>query len=1029
MDTIFGVPADTLMFMLLGLLALIFLGVGLTAVRYPLPFRLGIRNIPRRKSQTMLIVVGLALSTLIITSALGIGDTINYSVKVQVYDDLGAIDEEISPVAAEAAAGFSFSAAPNTETDTAQWFAAATADDVATLVDGETLDAAAPVIIQTLPVFNSASNLSEAAVAIRGLGEVTGDGLALPAGVTDLADDELLVNETLAEALDVNIGDELLLVKGIPTPFTVAGIVPDGELAGGTAAIIWTLAQAQTFFAQPDQITAILVSNVGDRETGVDLTESAVTRLETVTGDLLVNTVKLDQLDAAASSASFITTLFVTFGTFSIFSGILLIFLIFSVLAAERKSELGMSRAVGLQRSDLIRQFVSEGLAYNFMASAVGALLGVGAAMLLAQGIASLLDNSTLNIIPRVSLRSALIGYSLGLVITFATVSISAIRISRVNIIAAIRDLNLPTLPRESQWVLFLHPFIVWQAAATKAGKGNGREAIRLFLLAGPKAILNFWGGLLARGPVLLLLGYAFAYIGVNVAEQIGVYGMGVSLFIIGLGQLMNWLRVPERLAYSFVGLGLILYWALPTRSAGALADLGSNPGDFFISGLFLVGGAIVLFLFNADALLNLFAGLLGSFGRLLPVARVAIAYPVMNKGRTATTLAMFSLIIFTLVSTITITNTFSNFLDPIAGSGDYDVLVQANPFNPISVADLETAIETLVADGDISAPETVAAATFGPVKAQSPEMDAAASYLINGVDETFFATHRLELGGWVEGYESAEEVWAAVQNDASLILIDDFSVDRGGDPTAQRNDEAFAVTSISAAGGRFDPVTISLTGLDGVEHEFTIIGVISSAPNFFGATMNEDAAALLGYEQPNRFFLRLPEGDSARAAANAIEGEFSRSGLQTSLPKEQLEASRASVRSIFYLIQGFIGLGLLIGIAALGVVTIRAVVERRQQIGVLRAIGFSQGMVQNVFLFEGIFVTGLAAVIGYGLALTFSYNLYLQVAAEQGLAFLPPWGTLAGIGVAIIVASLLTAWLPARATAKVVIADALRYE
>src|SRR5690606_4379680 len=122
--------------------------------------------------------------------------------------------------------------------------------------------------------------------------------------------------------------------------------------------------------------------------------------------------------------------------------------------------------------------------------------------------------------------------------------------------------------------------------------------------------------GLLARGPVLLVLGYAFAYAGVNFAEQIGVYGMGVSLFIIGLGQLMNWLRVPERLAYSFVGLGLILYWALPTRSSGALADLGSNPGDFFISGLFLVGGAIVLFLYNADSLLNLFAGVLGRFGR-----------------------------------------------------------------------------------------------------------------------------------------------------------------------------------------------------------------------------------------------------------------------------------------------------------------------------------------------------------------------------------------------------------------------------
>ena len=86
MDTIFGIPADSLMLTLLGLLALIFLGVGFSAFRYPLPFRLGVRNIPRRKSQTMLIVVGLALSTLIITSALGIGDTIDYSVKVEVYD-------------------------------------------------------------------------------------------------------------------------------------------------------------------------------------------------------------------------------------------------------------------------------------------------------------------------------------------------------------------------------------------------------------------------------------------------------------------------------------------------------------------------------------------------------------------------------------------------------------------------------------------------------------------------------------------------------------------------------------------------------------------------------------------------------------------------------------------------------------------------------------------------------------------------------------------------------------------------------
>ena len=167
----------------------------------------------------------------------------------------------------------------------------------------------------------------------------------------------------------------------------------------------------------------------------------------------------------------------------------------------------------------------------------------------------------------------------------------------------------------------------------------------------------------------------------------------------------------------------------------------------------------------------------------------------------------------------------------------------------------------------------------------------------------------------------------------------------------------------------------------------------------------------------------------NVQATANALEAAFPRAGLQTSLLKQVIEESQASTKSVFYLIQGFVGLGLLIGIAALGVVTIRAVVERRQQIGVLRAIGFHRDMVQKVFLFENLFIGGLGTVIGYALALTFAYNLYLQVAADQGLDFLPPWAQLIGIGIAILIATLIMGWLPARSTAKVVIAEALRYE
>jgi putative ABC transport system permease protein len=1032
MSEIFGIPADTLLTTLLVVTGLILAVVALMAWRFPLSFRLGLRNLPRRKAQTALVIGGLALSTLIITSALGIGDTIDYSTKVGVYEDLGGVDIQLSASSVETEAGVSFGSGPAQGSGDAGWFAASVAEQVAALVDGETLDGAVPMILQTLPVANSVSNLSEAAVQIRGIGRITGSGLTQPAGFGDLAAGQALVNASLAQALDAAVGDELLLIKGLPTDLTVAGIVPDGELAGSGPALLLALPEAQALFGQADQISAVLVSNAGDAETGVETSAAARERLGPVAdaAGLAVNPIKADGVDAAASSADFITTLFITFGTFSILSGILLIFLIFTVLAAERQSELGISRAVGQQRADLVRQFVIEGLAYDLIAAAIGAALGVVAALLLAGTILELLVGAgALDITPRISLRSVAIGYTLGLVITFFTVTLSAVRISRINIIAAIRSLNIPQPPRPSQWTLFLHPFRVYGEMLRQVGVRNYLQALRLFLFDAPKVIWQFWAGLFARGPILLVLGFLFAWVGVNVAEQGGVYGLGVSLFFIGLGQLAVWLRLPQRLAYSLTGLSLILYWALPTREVGRLAELGSNPGDFFISGLFMVGGAILLFLYNAEQLLTLFAGLLSRLGRLLPVARVSIAYPVSAKGRTATTLAMFSLVIFTLVGTATISNTFSNFLDVESGSGGYDVLVQTNPFNPIPAEAFQAQVDELVAAGEIEAPLALGSAVFAPVQAQSPDMAQPASYAINGVDAAFLDTNRLEFSGLAEGYTSAAEVWAALAADPTLVVIDNFSVDRAGDPTFQPDPDAFRISSISASDTVFEPVVLFLAAQDGTVQEFTVIGVLSSAPSFYGAMMSAEGAASLGYDVTNRYLLRLADGADARITANAVERAFSRSGLQTALLKEELAESRGSINSIFYLLQGFMGLGLLIGVAALGVVTIRAVVERRQQIGVLRAIGFQRGMVQAVFLLENLFVSGLGTLIGYGLALTFSYNLYLQVAADQGLPFLPPWATLTGIGFAVLAATLFTAWLHARQGAKAVIAEALRYQ
>jgi hypothetical protein len=74
-----------------------------------------------------------------------------------------------------------------------------------------------------------------------------------------------------------------------------------------------------------------------------------------------------------------------------------------------------------------------------------------------------------------------------------------------------------------------------------------------------------------------------------------------------------------------------------------------------------------------------------------------------------------------------------------------------------------------------------------------------------------------------------------------------------------------------------------------------------------------------------------------------------------------------------------YLGLGLLFGAFSVGVITSRAVVERRQLIGMLRALGFSRLAVGGLFLLETSFLITLSQLVGSVLA----WWLVLQVASQ----------------------------------------------
>jgi putative ABC transport system permease protein len=244
--------------------------------------------------------------------------------------------------------------------------------------------------------------------------------------------------------------------------------------------------------------------------------------------ELVVADSKRDLIDQSELAASVFTTMFIVSGLFGITAGLVLIFLIFVMLAAERKSEMGMARAVGSQRGHLVEMFVFEGTAYDLAAAAVGVTLGVATGLIIAFTLGRAFGGVGLAIQPDVSLTSLVVAYALGMLVTFFTVLISASKVSHLNIVSAIRDLPEPPRPPSYLRDRLLAPFRAIAEAFRALFRLRIFRALRSCLLSLPLSLLRLvWLGF-TSGPLTLLLGLGLTAIGIQYTN-LAAYGTGVS--------------------------------------------------------------------------------------------------------------------------------------------------------------------------------------------------------------------------------------------------------------------------------------------------------------------------------------------------------------------------------------------------------------------------------------------------------------------------------------------------------------------
>lgn len=272
--------------------------------------------------------------------------------------------------------------------------------------------------------------------------------------------------------------------------------------------------------------------------------------------------------------------------------------------------------------------------------------------------------------------------------------------------------------------------------------------------------------------------------------------------------------------------------------------------------------------------------------------------------------------------------------------------------------------------------------------------------------------------------------MWDRIRTNPGLAVVNATIV-----PT--RTNAAFALPSdrftlndvegLLVENDHIDPIDITVRDLEsGNTLDITVIGVLdtlaSSGPVPVGFYV---APETLGRDvNPTQFFFNVRDG--VDDPATAIEAVFFQNSVETFDVKASIAEAQAAQKAIFNLLIGYMALGLVVGIAALGVISARAVVERRHGIGVLRAIGFSRGMVQLSFLAEMSFL----ALLWIGLGLISSVSLIDELRADEPeVEFVIPWLKVILISVGAYFFSLLTTVLQARQAAAIAPAEALRYE
>jgi putative ABC transport system permease protein len=439
---------------------------------------------------------------------------------------------------------------------------------------------------------------------------------------------------------------------------------------------------------------------------------------------------------------------------------------------------------------------------------------------------------------------------------------------------------------------------------------------------------------------IALLLTVALAGAGLLVPDDGGARMLGGLLLLAAVFGLARG-RLPDRARATLFGLGAAALAGVTfaVYAIRLFSDVSTGATILFLAVAIPAVGLSIAVAANLRLLDASLGGLGNRSSRVQAVLRPPLAYLSRRPLRTGLAATAFAIVLALVTMMASFVGAFGG-INYGRESAGFDILAVSTAADPIQ---LSPEVEQ-----QVTGSMTLAARIY-----RGPLSGSGFSGSRSWTEMTFYVlpdepsdAGPVALESLDRRYHSSSDAWRAVRSQPNLVIAGN-----GWSP----NDQIVVAGKTGSLHLRLAAVP-SFVVLQGIVASSTTLGNLDTTPG---------GSALL---------LSIRPGSDARALAHRIERAGFAQGVQATSIRDLLDQGVSS--SVAYAAQYdvLLYMGLLVGVLALAMIGIRAAIERRRVIGILRALGYQPPSLLAGLVVEAALLATLGVLSGVGVGLVMAY-------------------------------------------------------